>query len=221
MIQVYIADDHPIVRKGIRELLETEPGIEVAGEAANGRDAVADVDQLHPDVVLMDLVMPEMDGIEAIRQIRAKDPEARILVLTSFSTDDKVFPAIKAGALGYLIKDTGADELVQAILQIHKGEPTLHPDIAQKLLKEISEPASAPSSADPLTPREVDVLRHLARGLNNQEIADELVVSVATVYTHVSNILAKLHLASRTQAALYALREGYASLYGEDGLEGE
>ena len=211
-IRVFIADDHPIVRRGIRDLLETEPGIEVAGEAQNGQEAVDGVAHTVPDLVLMDLVMPGMDGIEATRRIREQHPAVRVLVLTSFATDDKVFPAIKAGASGYLIKDTGPEDLLRAIRQVHRGETTLHPAIAQMLLQEISSPSEKPLSRDPLTAREAEVLKLLARGLNNQEIADALVVSVATVYTHVSNILAKLHLASRTQAALYALREGYASL---------
>ena len=217
-IRVYITDDHQIVRRGIRQLLSTEAGIEVVGEASNGKDAVADMDKLKPDIVLMDLVMPVMDGIEAIRQIKAGHPSIQILVLTSFATDDKVFPAIKAGALGYLIKDTSPDELINAIHQVHKGEPTLHPSIAQKLLKEISHsPDDAPVSPDPLTDRELEVLKLISRGLSNQEIAETLVVSVATVYTHVSRVLDKLHLASRTQAALYALREGLASLYDGEG----
>lgn len=215
-IRVFITDDHQIVRRGIRQLLSTEKGIEVIGEASNGREAVAGVEQLKPDIVLMDLVMPVMDGIEAIRQIKAGNSSTQILVLTSFATDDKVFPAIKAGALGYLIKDTSPDELINAIRQVHKGEPTLHSSIAQKLLKEISHSSdSAPVSLDPLTEREVEVLKLIARGLSNQEIAETMVVSVATVYTHVSRVLDKLHLASRTQAALYALREGLASLYDE------
>jgi NarL family two-component system response regulator LiaR len=216
-IRVFITDDHPIVRRGIVDLLETEPDMQVVGEAKNGKEAVSAVLELKPDVVLMDLVMPEMDGIEAIIQIKSKDSQIRILVLTSFATDDKVFPAIKAGALGYLIKDTGPDELVEAIKKVYRGEPTLHPVIAQMLLKEISSPTDQPPTPEPLTEREMDVLKLVARGLNNHEIAAELVISIATVYTHVSNILAKLHLASRTQAALYALREGYASLYdGQD-----
>lgn len=215
-IRVFIADDHPIVRRGIRNLLDTEPGIQVVGEADNGRDAVEKAGQLQPDVVLMDLIMPEVDGIEATRQICSRLPAVRILVLTSFATDDKVFPAIKAGALGYLIKDTDPDDLIDAIRQVSKGEPTLHPVIAQKMLTEIAHPASQIPAEEPLTAREMDVLKLVARGLSNQEIADELVVSVATIYTHVSNILAKLHLASRTQAALYALREGIAPLYDPD-----
>ena len=220
VIRVYITEDHQIVRRGIRQLLSTEAGIEVVGEANNGRDAVADMDKLKPDIVLMDLVMPVMDGIEAIRQIKASHPSIQILVLTSFATDDKVFPAIKAGALGYLIKDTSPEELIHAIQQVYKGEPTLHSSIAQKLLKEISHTSEQPTSPDPLTEREVEVLKLIARGLSNQEIAETLVVSVATVYTHVSKILDKLHLASRTQAALYALQEGLASLYdNEDSSE--
>jgi NarL family two-component system response regulator LiaR len=217
-IRVFVADDHPIVRRGIRDLLETEPDIAFVGEATDGRDAVAGVADLQPDVVLMDLVMPVMDGIEATRQIKALQPDIKILILTSFATDDKVFPAIKAGALGYLIKDTGPDELVQAIRQVYAGEPTLHPSIAQKLLTEIAQPAERPSIPEPLTEREIEVLKLLARGLSNQEIADTLVIGVTTVYTHVSNILSKLHLATRTQAALYALREGYVPLYEEDEL---
>ena len=211
-IRIFIADDHPIVRRGIRDLLETEPDLQVVGEATNGREAVAGIEKLQPDLVLMDLVMPEMDGIEAIRQIQARQPGVRTLVLTSFATDDKVFPAIKAGALGYLIKDTAPEDLLRAIRQVQRGEVSLHPAIAQKLLKEISGPAEQPPTPEPLTEREAEVLKLIAAGLNNQEIATELVISVATVYTHVSNILSKLHLASRTQAALYALRQGYASL---------
>jgi len=213
IIRVYITDDHHIVRRGIKQLLSTEPGLEVVGEGTNGREAVADIEKLKPDIVLMDLVMPVMDGIEATRQIKTAHPSIQILVLTSFATDDKIFPAIKAGALGYLIKDTGPDELIQAIRQVHHGQPTLHPSIAQKLLKELSLTSQQPPSPDPLTDREVEVLKLIARGLSNQEIAETLVVSVATIYTHVSKILDKLHLASRTQAALYALREGLASLY--------
>ena len=217
IIRVLVADDHAIVRKGIRALLATEPDIEVAGEAENGQEAVAQAETLQPDVILMDLVMPEMDGIEAIRRITARQPSASILVLTSFAADDKVFPAIKAGALGYLLKDSGPEELVQAIRQVYQGESSLHPTIARKLLQELSrppEPSTAPDSdlVDPLTEREVEVLRLVAQGQSNREIADQLIISEATVRTHVSNILSKLHLASRTQAALYALREGLASL---------
>ncbi len=212
-IRIFIADDHHIVRRGIRDLLDTEPDFTLVGEATNGQEAVDAVSELEPDVILMDLVMPILDGIEATRQIKAQHQGAKILVLTSFATDDKVFPAIKAGALGYLIKDTGPEELVQAIRQVYRGEASLHPTIAQKLLAEVAQPEKRPSTSDPLTEREMEVLKLLARGLSNQEIAELLVIGVTTVYSHVSNILSKLHLATRTQAALYALREGYVPLH--------
>jgi NarL family two-component system response regulator LiaR len=215
-IRILVTDDHIVVRQGIRALLATEPDIEVVGEAENGREAVAEAERLQPDVILMDLVMPEMDGIEAIRRITAQQPEARILVLTSFAADDKVFPAIKAGALGYLLKDSGPEELVSAIHQVYRGESSLHPAVARKLLQELSHPPKQPPTPEPLTEREMEVLKLVAQGQSNQEIAEELVISEATARTHVSNILRKLHLASRTQAALYALREGLASLEDED-----
>ncbi len=213
-IRVLITDDHAIVRKGIRALLATEHDIEVVGEARDGAEAVTRVGELRPDVILMDLVMPNLDGIEAIRQITARQPEARIIVLTSFAADDKVFPAIKAGALGYLLKDSGPQELVQAIHQVYRGEPALDPSIALKVLSELAHPPKAPLTPDPLTERELEVLRLIAEGRSNREIADKLVITEMTVRTHVSNILGKLHLASRTQAALYALRAGLASLDG-------
>ncbi len=215
-IRILITDDHVVVRRGTQALLATEPEIEVVGEAKNGEEAVAKALQVQPDVILMDLEMPVMDGIEAIRRITASRPDARILVLTSFATDDKVFPAIKAGALGYLLKDSSPDDLIRAIRQVHRGESSLHPTIARKLLQEMSRPMQKPPTEDPLTEREVEVLRLVAQGRSNQEIADELVISEATVRTHVSNILGKLHLASRTQAALYALKEGLASLDDAD-----
>jgi NarL family two-component system response regulator LiaR len=215
-IRVFVADDHAIVRKGIAAVLEIVPDIVVVGEAENGRDAVHRVEQLRPDVILMDLVMPEMDGIEAIRRIKDRQPEARILVLTTFAGEDKIFPAIKAGALGYHLKDSRPEELVQAIRQVHRGESSLHPVIARKVLEELSRPSDRPPTPDPLTPREVQVLQLVAQGLENPEIAERLVISEATVRTHVSNITSKLHVASRTQAALYALREGIASLDNAD-----
>ena len=211
-IRVLIADDHAIVRKGIRALLSTETDIQVIGEASDGAEAIAQAQALNPDVILMDLVMPKLDGIEATRQITANQPRARILVLTSYAADDKVFPAIKAGALGYLLKDSGPEELVQAIHQVHRGEPSLEPSIARKVLTELSQPPKTPLTLEPLTEREVGVLRLVAQGHSNREIAEQLVITEMTVRTHVSNILSKLHLASRTQAALYALREGLASL---------
>jgi NarL family two-component system response regulator LiaR len=211
-IRVLVADDHAIVRKGISALLVTEPDIEVVGEAANGREAVRQARDLRPDVILMDLVMPEMDGIEAIRVLAAEQSDTRILVLTSFAGDSQVFPAIKSGAQGYLLKDSSPEELIQAIRQTHRGEPSLHPTIARKLLQEIMHPPAQTPMPEPLTEREVEVLRLVAMGRSNREIGDDLVISEATVRTHVSNVLGKLHVASRTQAALYALREGLASL---------
>jgi DNA-binding NarL/FixJ family response regulator len=211
-IRVFIAEDHAIVRKGLCALLTLEPGIEVVGEAGNGREAVRGIESSQPDVVLMDLVMPEMDGIEAIQQVMARQPQARILVLTSFATDDKVFPAIKAGALGYLLKDSEPREVVDAIRQAQRGESSLHPRIARMLMQELSRPPDQPPTPDPLTEREMEVLRLVAQGKSNREIADDLTVTEGTVRVHVSSILSKLHLASRTQATLYALREGLASL---------
>lgn len=212
-IRVMLVDDHSIVRKGIRALIETETDIEVIGEAGDGAEAVEKARTLQPDVILMDLVMPKMDGIEATRQVSVQQPPKRVLVLTSFAADDKVFPAIKAGALGYLLKDSGPDELLQAIRQVHRGEPSLEPSIARKVLLELSHPApQANPTADPLTERELEVLRLISQGKSNREIADDLVVAEWTVRTHVSNILGKLHLASRTQAALYALKTGLVSL---------
>jgi NarL family two-component system response regulator LiaR len=211
-----VADDHPVVRTGLRHLLETERGIELVGEATNGREAVGLVHETRPHVLLLDLVMPELDGTAAIREIKASEPEVKILVLTTFAADDKLFPAIKAGAMGYLLKDAEPEDLVRAIEQVYRGEFPLSPAIARKVLREISRRAEQPLTADPLTGREVEVLRLVARGLTNRQIAEQLVLSEATVRTHVGNILGKLHLATRTQAALYALREGLASLFEPD-----
>jgi NarL family two-component system response regulator LiaR len=220
-IRVLVVDDHVVVRRGIRALLATVDAVEVVGEAQDGQEALEKIEALCPDVILLDLLMPRMDGIETTRRAIEDDPEARILVLTSFAADDKVFPAIKAGALGYLLKDTGPDELVRAIHRVHRGESSLSPAIARKVLQELSRPASRPLTAEPLTEREVEVLQVVAKGKSNQEIAAELMISEATVRTHVSNILGKLHLASRTQAALYALREGLASLDDAATCEGD
>jgi NarL family two-component system response regulator LiaR len=220
-IRVFIAEDHAIVRKGVRSLLSLEADIEVVGEAANGREAVKGASELNPDVILMDLVMPELDGIQAIQQIKANQPDAKVLVLTSFATDDKIFPAIKAGALGYLIKDSDPAELITAIRQVNAGECSLHPIIARKVLQELKlSPKQAPTT-QPLTEREVGILRMVAQGKSNRQIADELVISLGTVRAHLSNILGKLHLASRTQATLYALREGLASLEDADLADAE
>jgi len=213
-IRILIADDHAVVRKGLHALIKTEPGMEIIGEADNGRDAVRLARELTPDVVLLDLIMPRMDGIEAITRIKANDPDAKIMILTSFVDDDKVFPAIKAGALGYLLKDSSPADLLQAIRFVNGGESSLAPSVAFKLIQEMHHiPATSPSP-DALTPREIDVLERVAQGLTNQEIATELGISERTVRNHVGHILDKLHLANRTQAALYALREGFASLDG-------
>jgi NarL family two-component system response regulator LiaR len=209
-IRVLIADDHPIVRDGLRTLISTEPGLELVGEAANGVEAVAKAKTTRPDVILMDLVMPIKNGIEAISEIKRDNPQVSILVLTSFSEEDKVFPAIRAGALGYILKDTTPQQLLQAIYDVHRGEASLHPSIALQLIREINQPSNLPLAADPLTESELEVLRLLAQGLTNQEIAERLVRSEWTIRTHVRNILSKLHVANRTQAALYALREGLA-----------
>jgi len=209
-IRVLVVDDQAIVRKGIRALLAEVETIAVVGEAANGAEAVAQAQALDPNVTLMDLVMPVMDGLEAIRQITARQPGARILVLTSFTGDDKVFPAIKAGALGYLLKDSEPAELIHAIEQVSRGEPSLHPSIAIKVLQELRRPAQKTPPAHALTAREVEVLRLVAKGLSNREIAAQLTTTEATIKTHVSSILSKLHLANRVQAALYALQEGVA-----------
>jgi NarL family two-component system response regulator LiaR len=211
-IRVVVVDDHAVVRTGVRALLASEPDIEVVGEAADAARAVAATERLRPDVVLMDLVLPGGDGITAIRQIVAGGAAVGILVLTSFAGDDKIFPAIKAGARGYLLKDASPEELVRAIRQVHRGEASLSPAIARRVLEELNRASPGPPTTDPLTPREVEVLRLVARGLGNRGIADALSLSEPTVRGHVSAILGKLHLASRTQAALDALREGIASL---------
>jgi two-component system, NarL family, response regulator LiaR len=207
-IQVLIADDHAVVREGLRSLISTEPGISLVGEAANGEEAVAMWLSLRPDVTLLDLMMPRKDGITAIREIREIDPQARILVLTSFFEDEQVFPAIKSGALGYLLKDSSPHELLQAIREVYNGDASLDPIIARKVIQELNRPSDLPPTSDPLSERELEVLRLIAEGLSNQEIADRLVISERTARNHVGNILSKLHLANRTQAALFAYRKG-------------
>ena len=212
VIRILIADDHPVVRRGLRTLLGSEPGLEPIGEAINGAEAVNLARSLQPDVILLDMVMPQKNGLEAIHEIKRENPEARILVLTSFAEDEKVFPAIKAGALGYLLKDSSPEELLEAIRNVYQGQSSLHPTIARKLINELRQPADLTSAQTTLTDREVEVLKLVAQGFTNQEIADRLVLSEWTVRTHVRNILDKLHLANRTQAALYALKEGLADL---------
>ena len=213
-IRVLLVDDHAVVRKGLRALLDREPSVEVVGEAEDGEQAVRAADRVRPDVVLMDLEMPGFNGIEATRRIVETHPDTKIVVLTSHAAEEDVFPALKAGALGYLLKHSAPEEVLQAIRQAYRGETALHPAIARMVLQELHRPAAAkqPQTSDPLSDRELDVLRLIARGMSNQDIADTLVVGEATVRSHVSSILRKLQLASRTQAALYALREGLAAL---------
>lgn len=209
LISVMIADDHPVVRHGLRLLLELQEDIDFVGEAADGAEAVGLAERLLPDVVLMDLVMPELDGIEATRRIRTVSPSTQVIVLTSFAEDEKVFPAIKAGAAGYLLKEAQPQELLDAVRRVHRGEGLMHPSVAAKVMREL---AKRPEEEQPLTARELEVLRLLARGLPNKLIAQQLVISEKTVKTHVSNVLAKLHLSDRTQAALYAVRRKLVEL---------
>ena len=211
-ISVLIVDDHAVLRYGLKSLLDLQEEIELVGEAANGQEAVEQVRQLVPDVVLMDLAMPEMDGIEATRRIRALSPSTKIVVLTSFRDDENVFSAIKAGAMGYLLKNIGPADLVKAIVAAYHGETQLHPEIAKQLMDEfILKPTQPATPIGELTGRELAVLRLVAQGQRNRDIAQNLVISEKTVKTHVSNILSKLHLTDRTQAAIYAFREGLAS----------
>lgn len=213
-IRVLLVDDHAVVRKGLRALLEHESRVEVVGEAEDGEQAFRAAERLRPDVVLMDLEMPVVGGIEATRRITAAHPELKVVVLTSHASEEDVFPALKAGAIGYLLKHSAPEEVLQAIQQAYLGETVLHPVIARMVLQELHRPAHSNTAVttDPLSERELDVLRLIARGMSNQEIAGTLVVGEATVRSHVSSILRKLQLASRTQAALYALREGLVTL---------
>ena len=200
MIRVLIADDHAVVRQGLRTFLDLQDDIEVVGEAVDGEEALAAAARLTPDVVLVDLVMPKVEGIEVIRQLGEHAPAARALVLTSFIDDDRLLPVLRAGAAGYLLKDVQPQELVEAIRTVHAGGAVLHPKVAARLLEEVA--------ADPLTPREREVLGLIGRGMANKVIARELSLSEKTVKAHVSSILAKLGVNDRTQAALYAVREG-------------
>lgn len=211
-VRILIVDDHEIVREGIKALLSLFPDMEIVAEAADGAEAVEKAEAVNPEVVLMDLVMPGMDGIEATRKILERHPSTRILALTSFSADDKIFPALRAGAIGYLLKDTDPQDLVRSIRQAHRGESSIDPGVARKVLQGLCPARDGPGEPEPLTDREAEVLGLVARGLSNQEIADKLFVSPATVRTHVSNILAKLHMHNRVQAALHALKKGLASL---------
>jgi NarL family two-component system response regulator LiaR len=209
-IRILVTDDHIVVRKGLVAMLETEPDIQVIGEASNGAEAVKLAQELTPDVVLMDLVMPVMNGIEATRQIKQTAPSVNVLVLTSFSTNDKVLPSLNAGAIGYLLKDSTPAELVRAIHQVAQGEGSLNPAVTRQVLAQMQSP-TIPAEEE-LTERETEVIKLMAHGYSNAEIARLMVVSNATVHTHVSRILSKLNLSSRTQAALYALKKGLVSL---------
>jgi len=208
MIRVLIADDHHVVRRGLQFFLKTQKDIEVVGEAKNGVEAVQLVEQLKPDIVLMDLVMPEMDGIEATKKIKAQWPEVQVLMLTSFSDKDHVLPAIEAGAAGYQLKDIEPDDLVNSIRQVMRGESIMHPAATTKLEETLKEEENLPHIKNPLTPREKDVLAELTKGKSNREIAASLYVTEKTVKTHISNIFAKLEVQDRTQAALYAVKHG-------------
>jgi len=206
-ITVMLIDDHRVVRQGLRDFLELQSDIEVIGEASSGEEGVQMARDLLPDVVLMDLVMPGIDGVETTRRVRNASPSTKVIVLTSFTDDAKVFPAIKAGAISYLLKDISPEELAHAIRAAQRNEAVLHPEVAAKLMQEFATPRSADAPVEQLTSRELEVLRLIAKGMSNKEIADTLIVSEKTIKTHVSNILSKLHLADRTQAAIYALKQ--------------
>ena len=214
-IRLLIVDDQTVVREGLAAIVAYYSDIEVVGQAEDGNKALALIEQTQPDVILLDLVMPGLDGLSLIPKIKECAPETRILVVTSFAETERVFQAIKAGALGYLLKDATRDQLLQAIRDVAQGRASLQPSVAVRLIHEINHPSELAYTADPLTPRELETLRLIARGLSNQEIAQELVVHERTVAKYVSSILNKLHLANRTQAALYALREGLTELADE------
>jgi NarL family two-component system response regulator LiaR len=217
MISVIIVDDHVVVRKGLRLLLEQQPDITVVGEGGDGEQAISLAAELLPDVALLDLLMPKVDGLTAVREIKRITPSTQVIVLTSYHEDDQIFGVIKAGALSYLLKDTSPEELVAAVRGAIQGESKLHPMVAARVLREVQQRDHSPL-AD-LTPREVDVLTLIARGRSNYEIANELSIGERTVKSHVSNILSKLHLADRTQAAIYALQQRLVPL--KEALEKE
>jgi len=221
-IRVVIADDHAVVREGLTAILSGQPDITLVGTAADGREALALVQNTGPDVVLLDLVMPTMDGLAALHAIKQARPATRVLILTSFADDERIFAAIKAGAMGYLLKDSSRGQLLDAVRSAVQGHAYLHPSVALKVIHELTgaaeEPTPAPPDApgEPLTEREVATLRLLARGMSNQEIAATLNLHERTVAKYVGHILEKLHLANRTQAALYALRQGIEQLSPAD-----
>ena len=216
LIRVLVVDDHTVLRKGLCSLLSPKYGIEVIGEAADGFEAVEQARALQPDVILMDLIMPRKTGLDAILEIRRENPDARILVLTSFGEDAKVSAAIKAGALGFLLKDSSLDELVHAIRTVNMGNLQLPQDLARKAMAGLYGLDESPAPVERLTRRELDVLRCIAQGMSNDEIAKELTITVWTVSSHVHNLLDKLNLSSRTQAALYAIEIGLVSPRGQE-----
>jgi len=207
-ISILIVDDHEVVRNGIRAYLETLPKFNVVGEAASGEEAIKMAGELIPDVVLMDLVMPGMDGIETTREVKKISPRTQIVVLTSYHEDEQIFPALKAGAISYVLKDMKMDKLVETIQSAIHGEVTLHPLVASRVLRNLRGESSDESFYAELTERELEVLKFIANGLSNSQIAEQLVISTNTVKGHVSNILSKLHLADRTQVAVYAWQKG-------------
>lgn len=207
-VRLLIVDDHAVVRQGLITFLELHDEIEVVGEASNGKEALGLVKELEPDVVLMDLVMPVMDGLTAIKQIKQQFPQTEILALTSFADDEKVFTAIRSGATGYLLKDVQPNDLVKAVLAAERGEVQLHPEVAKKLMHEVVAPPKEQDSFNELTEREREVLSLLGLGMSNKEIAYKISVSEKTVKAHVSSILNKLNLPGRTHAALYASKRG-------------
>jgi NarL family two-component system response regulator LiaR len=215
-IKVLLADDHPVVRQGTRELLDREEGIHVVAEASDGKEAVQLAIRERPDVVVMDFAMPELNGIEATRQIKAVAPGIAILVLTAYDSEQYIFAFLEAGAAGYLLKDVQVDELVHAIEAVHAGESMLHPAIARKVISRFGHPERAAKTVtialDELTEREVEVLKLAAKGMSNREIARDLVISVRTVQTHLTNIFNKMGVGSRTEAVVHALRKGWITL---------
>ena len=211
-IRILIVDDHSVVRQGLQMFLALDPELEIVGEAKNGVEALHSARQLKPDVVLMDLLMPEMDGVAATEAIRRELPDVEVIALTSVLEDKAIFDAIRVGAIGYLLKDTEGDKLCEAIKAAAAGQVRLSPQVAARLMREVR----APESPEALTERETEVLRALARGLSNKEIAVALFITEKTVKTHVSNVLGKLGVPSRTRAALYALRIGLVSLEETD-----
>jgi DNA-binding NarL/FixJ family response regulator len=219
IIKILLVDDHAIVRQGLRSYVELQPDMQVIAEGGNGFEAVSLTSSTQPDVILMDLLMPGLDGVEATRKIMQNHPQTRILILTSFGDDRQIFPAIRAGALGYLLKDIQPQDLIKAIRDVMQGKPQLHPDIIRRLMTAVTEKDQKPVNIQhhlspelqQLTEREREVLEQIARGLSNREIAEKMFISEKTVKTHVSNVLDKLGMEDRTRAAIWALKHGLGS----------